>query len=136
MKNLMIFLTSVLLIACVLFWRQVWGIFAGMSVLESLSMIVQFVLHAAVATIIGYAAMILPEYLLPWLKAFRWKRSVKRRTAVERHAVSAPAMPRFARKDQWMMQMLSQMAASRTSLKRKERFGEGARDEPVIRLDL
>ena len=141
MKNLMIFLVTVLLIASALFWRQVWGIFAGMSVLEAMNTIVTFILHVAVATIAAYAVMLIPEYVLPWLKAFRWKRGGRRRMESGRRSVSLPSMPRVARKDQLMIQMMAQLAKSSPSLrppqiKRQDRFGEGARDEPIIRLDL
>ena len=139
MKSMMIFLSSILLIAAMLFWRQVWGIFAGMSVLEAMNMIVQFILHVAAATIVGYAVTLIPEYVLPWLKSFRRKRGGRRTGNGDRRSVSVPSMPKFGRKDQLLMQMLAQMAnpTSRPpQIKRQERFGEGARDEPVIRLDL
>lgn len=142
MKNFMIFLSVVLMIAVALFWRQVWGIFAGMSVLEAMNTIVTFILHVAVATIAAYAVMLIPEYVLPWLKALRWKRSGRRsaegrRQKTEDGRQAVLSMPKFRGKDQLLMQMLAQMATpTLPSPKRKTRLGEGDKEEPVIRLDL
>jgi len=48
-------------------------------VLESLSMILQFVLHVTVATIAGYVIFGLPEIIKPWLRMLRQKRRAVRR---------------------------------------------------------
>ena len=91
MKRLFPFLILLLMIAAVLFWRQVWGLFAGMTVLEAMGTIVQFILHVTVATLAGYAVMLVPEYVAPWLKAFRWKQRTVRRA--RRHGQeAAPVM--------------------------------------------
>lgn len=79
MKHYLSILSVILLIACALFWKDVWSIFVGMSVLESMTMIVNFILHVVVATIIGYVAMTLPEFIKPWMRAFRWKQRNTRR---------------------------------------------------------
>jgi len=79
MKNILLGLTTILLMAAALFWEEVWGIFAGMSVLESLSMILQFILHVTVATIAGYVVFGLPEIIKPWLRMLRQKRRAVRR---------------------------------------------------------
>ena len=79
MKNILLGLTMILMTGAALFWKEVWGVFAGMSVLESLSMIVQFILHVTVATIAGYVVFGLPEIVTPWLRMLRQKRRAVRR---------------------------------------------------------
>jgi uncharacterized membrane protein YcjF (UPF0283 family) len=96
MKNFMIVLTIILLIAVVLFWREVWGIFAGMSVLEAMNTIVTFILHVAVATIAVYALTLIPEYVMPWLKVFKIKqrqaRKARRHGRIPEPTVKAPRL--------------------------------------------
>jgi hypothetical protein len=97
-KNFTITLTIILVIAAGLFWREVWGVFAGMSVLESLKQIVTFVLHVAVATIAAYAAMTLPEFIKPWMRAFKVRQRQMRRgrfsVAGQRSKVNPQRMPK------------------------------------------
>lgn len=128
MKKTMVFLIALVLIACALFWRQVWGIFAGMSVIESMSMIVQFVLHATVATIIGYVAMTLPEYIKPWLKTFRWKQRQARR--VSRRPVQSIEPVMNSRK-LTVDQILRLLAPASTTIKKMPHA-----QEPDERVDL
>ena len=47
--------------------------------LESLKQIVTFILHVAVATIAAYAAMTLPEFIKPWMRAFKVRQRQMRR---------------------------------------------------------
>jgi hypothetical protein len=140
LKNAMIVLSFLLLIACVLFWKQVWGIFAGMSVLEAMNTIVTFILHVAVATIAAYAVTLVPEYVSPWLKALRWKRRQFRRGRASPVDVSAPRMPKLNGRDQMLLTLMRQMsipsALTGTSPKRKTRLGEDGKEAPIIRLDL
>lgn len=79
MKQLIAILTLIALAATALFWKQVWSLFIGMSVLESLEMIVQFILHVAVGTIVVYGAATAPELIKPWMRSFRRKQRQARR---------------------------------------------------------
>ena len=56
------------------FRDQVLALFAGMTVMESLAYITQFVLHVVVVTIAVYVATTLPELVKPWMKALKQKR--------------------------------------------------------------
>jgi hypothetical protein len=79
MKNFMIVLGVVVVIAAALFWREVLALFAGMSPLEAMQQIVTFILHVAVATIAAYAVMTVPEFLKPWMQTFRFRQRQARR---------------------------------------------------------
>ena len=79
MKQMMIVLSLIALAAAALFWKQVWGVFAGMTVLQSLEMIVQFILHVAVGTIVVYGVATAPELIKPWMRALRQKQRAQRR---------------------------------------------------------
>jgi hypothetical protein len=79
MKQFITILTLIALAATALFWQQVWSIFVGMTVLESLEMIVQFILHVAVGTIVVYGVATAPELIKPWMRAFRQKQRQARR---------------------------------------------------------
>jgi len=79
MKNFMIVLGVIVVIAAALFWREVLALFAGMSPLEAMQQIVTFILHVAVATIAAYAVMTVPEFLKPWLQTFRFRQRQARR---------------------------------------------------------
>jgi hypothetical protein len=131
MKNAMIVLSILLMIAVALFWKQVWGIFAGMSVLEAMNTIVTFILHVAVATIAAYAAMLIPEYIKPWMQALRWKqrqaRKARRHGRIPEQATRAPRL----NANSLLISLLArQMGASnnRTPVQRE--------DPPSIHLDL
>ncbi len=137
MKRLFPFLILLLMIAAVLFWRQVWGLFAGMTVLEAMGTIVQFILHVTVATLAGYAVTMLPEYVAPWLKAFRWEQRTARRA--RRHGQeAAPVMkaPRMNFNPLLMALLAKQAHPTPRPPQIKKRFGEGAVEEPTLRLDL
>ncbi len=79
MKNFMIVLGVIVVIAAALFWREVLALFAGMSPLGAMQQIVTFILHVAVATIAAYAVMTVPEFLKPWLQTFRFRQRQARR---------------------------------------------------------
>ena len=99
MKQAITILSLIALAAAALFWQQVWSIFAGMTVLESLEMIVQFILHVAVGTIVVYGVATAPELIKPWMRALRQKRRAQRRGRVV--AQATPAMkPRRLTVDQ------------------------------------
>ena len=57
-----------------MFYDQVLAIFAGMTVIDSLKFIVQFILHVAVGTIAAYVVYTLPEILKPWMRTMRKSR--------------------------------------------------------------
>lgn len=135
MKKYIVGLSFLALIAGTLFWRDVWAIFAGMSVIESLTAIVNFVLHVAVATIIGYVVMTLPEFVKPWIKTFRWKqRSVRRGRTVEK--IAAPAGIKLTRKDQALYWLIEQ-AAKKDEVSETRKIAKPADEKPnTIRLNF
>lgn len=133
MKQIMVILTILLLIATALFYKQVWAIFAGMSVLEAMNTIVTFILHVAVATIAAYAVMLVPEYVKPWLKVFRWKQRQVRRGRTPQ-VETAPARSPRMNKDQALAWMVSQMAAKNNPAPKRKTTGDN--DEHNIRLDF
>ena len=137
MKRLFPFLILLLMIAAVLFWRQVWGLFAGMTVLEAMGTIVQFILHVTVATLAGYAVMLVPEFVTPWLKAFRWKqRTVRRARRHRQESVPVMKAPRLNLNSLVMSLLAKQLNPTPRPPQMKKQFGEGATEEPTLRLDL
>lgn len=101
--GLLIFLGIVMVIGAALFGDQVMALFAGMTPLEAMRMIVTFVLHVAVAKIISYAAFTAPELLKPWLRTFRRKRRQARRGSLPSKLVTK--MPKVSHMDvmRWLM---------------------------------
>ena len=73
MKPMMTALSLILAAAGVLFWKQVWGMFAGMTIMEAMEFIVTFILHVAVGTIAAYVVFGLPKIIKPWVRLFQWK---------------------------------------------------------------
>jgi hypothetical protein len=96
-KNFTIIMTIILVVAAGLFWREIWGVFSGMSVLQAMEQIVTFVLHIAVATIAVYAVTTLPELIKPWMKTFRWRQRQARRgrSHMKPATKSSPRMPKL-----------------------------------------
>ncbi len=90
MKHYLTVLALIALAAAVLFWKQIWSVFIGMTVLQSLEMIMQFILHVAVGTIVVYGVATAPELLKPWLRSFRQKQRQLRRTRVFHVHADAP----------------------------------------------
>ena len=145
MKTYLVFLTTVLGVGAALFYKQVWSLFSGMSVLDAMNTIVTFLLHVATATIVGYVAMTLPKFVAPLLRAFRWKRRAARRA--HRTVPSGSPFGRQTvnggtpRRDQVLEWLVKQMATHnptpRTpSASRQKRLGERTAEEPTIHLDL
>jgi hypothetical protein len=91
MKQMMIILSLLAMAAAALFWEQVWGIFAGMTVLESLDMIVTYILHVAVGTITAVVVFGIPKIVTPWLRMFQRKQRDMRRGRI----VVQPKAPAF-----------------------------------------
>lgn len=79
----MIVLCIIAVIGAALFGNQIVALFAGMTPLESLQVIVKFILHVAVATIVSYVALTAPELLKPWMRTLRRKRRTARRQPVQ-----------------------------------------------------
>jgi len=73
-KKLLIIISLVLLIGSALFYDQVLAAFNGMTPLESLQFLANYILHATVATIVGIVLVGLPKIMKPWINALRWKR--------------------------------------------------------------
>ena len=114
MKNFMLFLAVVAVVGGLLFWRDVWAIFAGMSVIEALSMIVQFLLHIAVVTIIGFLVTTIPAMIKPWMGLARLKRKQARRQRVQPdQAHERTRMPKM-NKDQMITALLAQTLQQKT----------------------
>ena len=78
-KNILIMAVIVLVIGVALFHEQVWALFRGMTPLESLKFIFNFVLHVVVVTIVSYIAYNLPEVVTPFLRLFKRNRRAARR---------------------------------------------------------
>lgn len=143
-----LFMVLLLITAGLLFFDQVLSIFQGMTVLQSMQMIVQFILHVAVATIAAYALYQVNELILPWWRAakYRWmrfqKKQIKMRNqwfdkALEKR--SAPkvnksmSMPKGMR-DQALYWMIDQLARKNSHSSSTQIV---ARDEqPRTRLDV
>ena len=78
-KNMLILAVIGLVIGVALFHEQVWALFRGMTPLESLKFIFNFVLHVVVVTIVSYIAYNLPEVVTPFLRLFKRNRRAARR---------------------------------------------------------
>lgn len=94
-KNMLILAVIVLVIGVALFHEQVWALFRGMTPLESLKFIFNYVLHVVVVTIACYIAYTLPEIAMPiirFLKSFfrglRHSRRAARRNGLQAKPVS------------------------------------------------
>lgn len=135
MKNFVILLSVIVVIAAALFWREVAGIFAGMSPLEAMRQIVTFILHVAVATILAYAAMTIPEFIKPWLRTFRFRQRQARRihgnTAVRN--VKTQRTPKL-NKDRMLIALVEQLMQKQT--KGKERPAADRDDQENIHFDF
>ncbi len=106
MKQYILILSLIALAAVGVFWQQVWGVFAGMSVLAALEMIVQYILHVAVWTIAAGVLFGLPAIVKPWLRMFRRKQRDQRRGRV----VVQPREPVFKPRKMTAEQLLSVLA--------------------------
>lgn len=112
--SLLIVLGIVAVIGGALFGDQVMALFAGMSPLEMLRMIVTFVLHVAVATILSFVAFTAPELLKPWMRTLRRKRRAARRgEPVKATMPRAPKM-NYAALASWLLNRQNTQSAPRT----------------------
>lgn len=91
MKKFLFVLIVLAIIAALVFYDQVLDAFRGMTILESIKVIVQFVIHVAVATILTWGLYMVVEILEPLVslgrKVLRWKRKNFRRA---QHGQMAP----------------------------------------------
>ena len=71
MRRVTIFLGLIGMIGALVFWREVWGLFTGMTAVEALKQVVSFILHVTVATICGYVMFGLPGIVKPWVRMLR-----------------------------------------------------------------
>jgi hypothetical protein len=85
-KIFLVFVMMTLVIGVVVFYDQVLAIFKGMTVLESLKFIYQYILHVVVVTICMFLLYNLPEIFMPWVKwmkaTFRMKRRAVRHNRI------------------------------------------------------
>ena len=140
--------------AALVFYDQVLDVFRGMTVLESLRTIVQFVLHYTVATLATWALYMALEILEPvyklWRTVLRQKRRDQRRRRVvqqvkaRRQAVnslSRIALPRTrgvqAQAMMWLIQQLAKRSQSRGASSTSGQTPLSAqREQPVNRIRL
>lgn len=110
-SEIMIVLGLVLVVAAVLFWDQVMAIFAGMTPLEAMQTIVQYVLHVTVITIFGFLIFGLPEIARPWIKML--KRTPKRwRSGPNAKWEKTPRMPKLTAEQRTLL-LLQQLQNGR-----------------------
>jgi len=109
-QEFLILLVIVLVIGGIFFFDQVLAVFQGMSVLEAMQFIVQFVLHVAVVTILSYVAYTLPEIVKPWLKAFRSRRRRARRQPTQKQSHTATPKGRLTNAQIMQLLMMSQQS--------------------------
>lgn len=135
MKNFVILLGVIVVIAAALFWREVTGIFAGMSSLEAMRQIVTFILHVAVATILAYAVMTVPEFIKPWLRTFKFRQRQARRIRGNTAVLSVKTLgtPKL-NKDRMLIALVEQLMQKQT--KGKERPAEDRDDQENIHFDF
>ncbi len=93
-KPLMIFILIALVVGGALYADQILALFHGMSVLESLQFIWQFVLHVAVITIVVYLLQTLPEFVKPWSKVLGLKWQLRMRQMRKGRWSETPKTPR------------------------------------------
>ena len=135
MKNFVILLSVILVIAAALFWREVAGIFTGMSPLEAMRQIVTFILHVAVATILAYVVMTIPEFIKPWIRTFRFRQRQARRAhnSAAVRSVRPKGMPKL-NKDRMLIALVEQLMQKQT--KGRERPAAVRDDQENIHFDF
>jgi hypothetical protein len=111
-REVMIVLGLVLVAAAVLFWDQIMSAFAGMTPLEAMQTIVQYILHVTVITIFGFLIFGLPEIVKPWIEML--KRAPKRwRSGPNAQWQKAPRMPKLTAEQRTLL-LLQQLQNGRT----------------------
>jgi len=78
-RNTLIALGFILIICAALFYDQILAKFNGMTLLESLRFIADYLIHATVVTICGLILIGLPEIIKPWARMFRQKQKSERK---------------------------------------------------------
>lgn len=110
-SEIMIVLGLVLVVGAVLFWDQVMDTFSGMSPLEAMQTIVQYILHVTVITIFGFLIFGLPEIAKPWIRML--KRTPKRwRSGPNAQWQRKPRMPKMTAEQRTLL-LLQQLQNGR-----------------------
>lgn len=79
MKNWILVLGFMALVGTGLFWEDVYAIFAGMTAMQALDVIVTFLLKVGALSVISFVVYNLPHAIKPWLRTFRWRQRQARR---------------------------------------------------------
>lgn len=130
-KHILIILLFVLGIGAAFYADEIVTIFHGMSPLEALEFIFNYVLHAAVVTIVAFVVMGLPKLVQPWMRVLRRKRKALRRGELPNRAPLTPRTPRL-NKDAALAWMAAQLARVQTPKASQQRND----DDNNIRLDF
>lgn len=112
-------------IAALVFYDQVLSVFAGMSVLESLKLIVTFVLHVTIGTVAVVILYQLLEFLEPIIKAGKvvWRAVIRQKRRSWRRGLPLfhrkesvkPILARKPSKDQALINAIVQLAKNNSS---------------------
>ena len=129
-KHILIILLFVLGIGAAFYADEILAIFHGMSPLEALEFIFNYVLHAAVVTIVASLALGLPKLIQPWMRVLRRKRKALRRGEFPNRAPLTPRTPRL-NKDALLAWLAGQMLKER-----HRRVPAQPQQSDDIRLDL
>lgn len=129
-KHILIILLFVLGIGAAFYADDILAVFHGMGPLEALEFILNYVLHAAVVTIVAFVVMGLPTVLKPWLGLLRRKRKALRRGELPNRAPLTPRIPRL-NKDALLAWLAGQMLKER-----HRRVPAQPQQSDDIRLDL
>lgn len=133
-NEIMIVLGLVLVVAAVLFWDQVMATFAGMTPLEAMQTIVQYILHVTVITIFGFLIFGLPEIVKPWIKML--KRSPRRwRSGPNAQWQKAPRMPKLTAEQRTLL-LLQQLQNGRMPKQATPPSGTQGQNENPLDLNF
>lgn len=95
-KEYLLVLGLVAVIGGLLFFDQVMAVFQGMTPLDAIQTIWQFILHVTVGTIFAYLIIGLPEIVKPWVRMLRRRRRIWRAGPDARgESQNTPRMPRL-----------------------------------------
>jgi len=113
-QDWMIVMCILLALGGILFYDQVLTVFHGMSVLEAMQTIVQFVLHVAVVTIISYVVFTAPALIKPWVRMLtKRQRSMQRGRAIAQQTPSRKQSAPRLNRDQVLFWMMNQVMQAR-----------------------
>jgi hypothetical protein len=128
----------VLVAGAILFWDQVKTLFTGMTPLEAMQTIVQYILHVTVITIVGFLIFGLPEIVEPWIKmAKRYGKQSSRRWKGGPNAhwqARTPKMPRLTQEQRfmlWLQQMQNGRMPKIKAPRKEERTDDDNKQPPL-----